>query len=131
MSHKDKDYKDKISIIKTQLGKIKKQLKDIYNKKECQRKPDSSIYNDLKQLKLTKFLNRQVEEDIQQELQEVIKNNDLLKIQKKLIDQGIVLKLTKIEFNSYTEGLLIYPGFEDVRKHYVIKLNNLPENFHT
>ncbi|MFM6272508.1 MAG: hypothetical protein ACKPFA_39415, partial [Dolichospermum sp.] len=60
LSHKDKDYKDKISIIKTQLGKIKKQLKDIYNKKECQRKPDSSIYNDLKQLKLTKFLNRQV-----------------------------------------------------------------------
>ncbi|MFM6247556.1 MAG: hypothetical protein ACKPEQ_00150 [Dolichospermum sp.] len=48
-----------------------------------------------------------------------------------MIDQGIVLKLTKIEFNSYTEGLLIYPGFEDVRKHYVIKLNNLPENFHT
>ncbi|MFM6251458.1 MAG: hypothetical protein ACKPEQ_20320, partial [Dolichospermum sp.] len=45
LSHKDKDYKDKISIIKTQLGKIKKQLKDIYNKKECQRKPDSSIYN--------------------------------------------------------------------------------------
>lgn len=129
LSHKE--YKDKISIIKTYLEKIKKQLKDIYNKKDRQPKKDSSIYNDLKELKLTKFLSRQVEEDIQQELQEVIKNNDLLKIQKKLIDQGIVLKLTKIEFNSYTEGLLIYPGFEDIRKHYVITLNNLPEKFHT
>ena len=127
----NKLYEDQISIIETYLKDIQKSLQNIYDKKERQKDKDNSIYNTLKAFKSNKQDEdelQEFEQGLQNELQEEIKKNDL---SKKLINESIVLKLTKIEFNSYTEGLLIYPALKYVRQHCVITLNNLPEKFHT